>query len=105
MHSKWNFWVVATSAILLVVMLWAEYELWSWKPGGSGLFDFPSSEFSYLFACSVCYIPIFVYVLADGRRMEGVKLISCITIVLLTVWGPLRLVLWVILLRYARYRN
>jgi hypothetical protein len=94
MHSKWSLLVVVTSAILLLVMLWIEYELWTWKPGGSMLFDFPISEFSYLFVCSISFIPIFVYVLADNRRMEGIKLITCVTLVLLTVWGPLRFILF-----------
>lgn len=93
MHSKWKPLVVATSALLLLAMLWIEYELWTWKPGGNLIFDFPISEFSYLFAFSLCFIPVFLFVLADDRRMEGIKLITCMTLVLLTIWGPIRLIL------------
>ena len=96
MHSKWKFLVVSASTILLLVMLWIEYELWTWKPGGNMIFDFPISEFSYLFACSLCFIPVFLFVLANDRRMEGVKLATCMTLVLLTIWGPIRLILCLI---------
>ncbi len=77
-----------------MVMLWVEYELWREEHYGERSRDFTITVFECLLACSLCFIPIFLYVLADSRPMNRVKTMTCIALVVLTVWAPFRFIFW-----------
>lgn len=96
MPRNWQRWLIVTAGLLVLTMVWVEFKLWTWKPGGSGLFDVPGELFVTLIVCSVMWTPVFYIHLFDGRRMKRVKVICSMALFILMMWAPLRIFMWIL---------